>query len=262
MVAIAQDLITFDVTGHIATVAFNRPDQRNAVTTPMFGRLVEIFDEINESKDIFVVLLKGNGPVFCAGADQKERKDMSLADVRRRRRISPQAFGAMRTCIHPVIAVVQGAALGGGLEMALACDIVVAAEGTVMGLIETTRGVIPAGGGTQLLPRLVGPSRAKEIIFTGRRFKAEEALTWGMLNHVVPADQLDSFAQQLAEEICGAAPVAVTQAKKAINASLDLDIPNGVLLEAALYERCLTTQDRNEGLHAYHEKRRPEFKGE
>jgi enoyl-CoA hydratase/carnithine racemase len=257
-----QDLLEFTVEGHIATVAFNRPGVLNAVSTPVFRRLIDVFDEINESGAIWCVILKGNGRAFCVGADHKERPGMTHDEVRRRRWISPQAFSAMRRCLRPVIAQVHGYALGSGLEMALGCDFIVAAAGTVMGLVETTRGSIPAGGGTQLLPRLIGVARAKELIFTGRKFTAEDALAWGMVNYVVPEAELAATVMKLATEIAAAAPISNVQAKKAVNASLDLDLANGMAVEAALYERVLTSHDRAEFLQASREHRRPVFKGE
>lgn len=261
-IEVEAELIEYTVRDHIAMVAFNRPQVLNAVSTPVFLRLVDIFEEINDSPDVWLVILKGNGRAFCVGADQKERPGMTLDEIRRRRRISPHAFSAMRNCLHPVIAQVHGYALGGGFEMALGCDIIVAAEGTVMGLIETTRGSIPAGGGTQLLPRLVGPARAKELIFTGRKFKAEEALGWGLVNYVVPLSELEQKVMELAHEITAAAPISNVQAKRAINMSMDLDVANGIQVEAALYERILTSSDRVEALDAYKERRPAQFRGE
>ncbi len=257
-----NELITWDVDGKVATVSLNRPEFLNAVNTPMLRRLFDVFTEIEESEDVWCVILKGNGRAFCAGADQKERATMSEDDIRYRRRVGPQSFAAMRNCRRPVIAQVHGYAFGGGLELALGCDLVVAAEGTVLGLLETVRGTIPAGGGTQILPRLVGLQRAKELIFTSRKFSAEQALEWGMLNYVVPVDELDEKVRGLAEEIAAAAPVSVMQAKKAINASADLDLASGLQLETALYERAMNTHDRIEGAAAYREKRKPQFTGE
>lgn len=256
------DLIEVTVTDRIATVAFNRPEVLNAVSTPVLERLAEVFGDLNDRSDVWCVVLRGNGRAFCVGADQKERPTMSQDAIRRRRRIAPLAFGAMRDCVHPVIAQVHGYALGGGLEMALGCDLIVAAEGTVMGLIETVRASIPAGGGTQLLPRLVGPARAKELIFTGRRFTAAEALSWGLANYVVPESELDATVRRLAREITAAAPISCSQAKRAINASMDMDVASGVRYEAALYERILTTDDRVEALDAYRERRTPVFRGQ
>ncbi|HEY1762216.1 MAG TPA: enoyl-CoA hydratase-related protein [Acidimicrobiales bacterium] len=256
-----EELVLFSVEGRIATVTLNRPDMLNAVSTPVLRRLFEVFDEVNNSEDIWCVIFKGNGRAFCTGADQKERATMTEDDIRYRRRVSPQSFAAMRNCRRPVIAQIHGYALGGGLELALGCDLIVAAKGTTMGLIETSKGSIPAGGGTQILPRLVGLQRAKEIIFTSMKFTAEDALSWGMLNYVVPAEELDAKVSELANAIVSVAPISNIQAKKAINCSTDLDIASGVQMETALYERTLTTSDRREALTAAREKRKPEFKG-
>ena len=233
----------------------------NAVSTPVLRRLFDVFDQVNDSEGIWCVILKGNGRAFCTGADQKERATMTEDDIRYRRRVGPQSFAAMRNCRRPVIAQVHGYALGGGLELALGCDLIVAAEGTIMGLIETSKGSIPAGGGTQILPRLVGLQRAKEIIFTSMKFTAEDALRWGMLNYVVPLGELDARVAELASAIVSVAPISNIQAKKAINCSTDMDIASGVQMETALYERTLTTNDRREALAAARDKRKPQFKG-
>lgn len=257
-----ERLLEVTVADNIATVAFDRPDRLNAVSTPLLERLARTFEEISDRSDVWCVILKGNGRAFCVGADQKERVGMSAADVRRRRRIAPRAFSAMRDCIRPVIAQVHGYALGSGLEMAIGSDIVVAAEGTIFGLIETKLGTIPGGGATALLPRIIGAARAKELIFTGRRFTAEEAFRWGMISYVVPADQLDAKVAELAREITSAAPIAVAQAKRAITTAAEMDLASGMLLEAALYDRTISTADRAEALRAYAEKRPPVFRGE
>ncbi len=254
--------LELSVRDHVATVAFDRPERLNAVSTPLLEKLVEVFAEINDRPDVWCVILKGNGRAFCVGADQKERPGMSAEDVRRRRRIGPRAFSVMRECVRPVIAQVHGYALGSGLELAIGSDIVVAAEGTVFGMIETVLGAIPGGGATALLPRIVGPSRAKELIYTGRRFTAEDAFRWGMIGYVVPAAELEAKVMSLAREICAAAPIAVAQAKKAINLSADLDLASGMRLEAELYDRTIGTKDRAEALRAYAEKRPPVFRGE
>jgi enoyl-CoA hydratase/carnithine racemase len=161
-----------------------------------------------------------------------------------------------------VIAQVHGYALGSGLELALGCDLVVAAKGTVMGLIETTLAATPGGGGTQLLPRLIGIQRAKELILTGRRFTSDEAFEWGMFNYLVTTDELESKTRELVDEILRAAPIAVAQAKRAVNMSLDVSYEHGLQVEEALYERTLTTRDRAEALEAYRERRTPLFRGE
>jgi enoyl-CoA hydratase/carnithine racemase len=257
----SDDVVQVTVADRIATICFNRPEVLNACNMALLERLGEVFDELGDRDDVWVGILKGNGRAFTVGADQKERPGMTLNEIRRRRRIAPRAFGAMRNFPHPMIAQVHGFALGGGLEMALMCDLIVAAEDTVMGLVETQRASIPAGGGTQLLPRLIGPLRAKELIFTGRKFTAREAMGWGMLNYCMPPDQLEAKVLELAREIAGSAPISCVQSKRAINAGLDMDFANGVQLEAALYERILTADDRQEALLAYREKRRPVFQG-
>lgn len=258
-----QDIIEVTVDDHaVARVAFNRPEVLNAVSTALHRRLIEVFDDIADRPEIRCVVLTGNGRAFCVGADQKERPGMSLQDIRARRRISPAAFGAMRQCTRPVIAAVRGYALGSGLEMALNCDLIVASQGTVFGLIETLKGALPAGGGTQILPRLVGLLRARELIYTGRRFSAEDAYSWGMLNYLVPDDELDERVNALAREIAAAAPVSVVQAKEAIAVAEETSLAVGLRMETALFERTLTTADRLEAVAAYREKRPPKFRGE
>lgn len=257
----SDDVVTLTVDGHLGTVAFNRPHVLNACNLRSLTRLIEIFDEIDDRDDIWCVILKGNGRSFCVGADQKERKTMSVDDIRLRRRIAPQAFSAMRRCARPVIGQVHGFALGGGLEMAMGCDVVVAAADTSMGMIETLRGSIPAGGGTQLLPRLVGPARAKELIFTGRKFSGADAERWGLVTYSTPPEEVEATATTIAHEILCAAPIANVQAKRAINMSMDLDLTNGVLAEAALYERAMNTSDRVAALAAYHAGTIPTFEG-
>ena len=256
------DAVELSVDGRVATVVLNRPAVLNAVNMSMLARLVEVFDQINDSPEIWCVVVKGSGRSFCVGADQRERIGMSPDDVRRRRRLAPVAFSAMRRCVRPVIAQVHGYALGSGLEIALGCDLVVVAEGTTMGLIETSLAAIPAGGGTQMLPRLVGLLRAKELILTGRRFSAEDAFKWGMVSYLVEPSELEAKVLALAAELVAAAPIAVAQAKKAIDMSFDLDLATGLQVEAALYERTLTTKDRAEALEAYHEGRPPVYRGE
>jgi enoyl-CoA hydratase/carnithine racemase len=257
-----SDLVQYSVSGHIATVAFNRPDVLNALTTEMLVDLVDVFDDIEGDPRVWCVVVKGNGRAFSVGADMKERRGMSADAVRHRRRIGLRAFSATRHCTRPVIAQTHGYALGSGLELTLGCDIAIVAEGTTLGLVETRVGAIPAGGGTQLLPRLVGLPRAKELIFTGRRFSAEEALGWRMVNTVVPLDRLEATVQELAEEITKSAPIANTQAKLAMNMALDVDIRTGMEAESALYERTLTSRDRAEAVEAFNQRRSPNFTGQ
>ena len=173
---------------------------------------------------------------------------MQPEDVRRRRELAPRVFGALASSRKPVVAAVHGYALGGGCELALACDLIVAERGTVFGLPETTLGVIPGGGATQRLPRLVGIQRAKELILTGRRFSAEEAETYGMLTQLVEPGQALDTAIELARSIARNPPMATYQAKRALQMSQGLDVERGVLFEAEAYQACLTTARWSEGL--------------
>jgi enoyl-CoA hydratase/carnithine racemase len=258
----ADEVIQLDRKGPVVTVSLNRPGVLNAISMELLEQLVRVFDELRAWEGVRCVVLKGNGRAFSVGADQKERPNMTLEDVRRRRRMAPNAFGAMRDCPFPVVAQVHGYALGGGLELALNCDLIVVSMDTVMGLVETQRGSIPGGGGTQLLPRLIGYAKAKELIFTGRTFTGAEAAEWGLANYAVPAADLASRTDALVQEVASAAPISCVQAKLAIDASMDLSVRNGVLHEAALYERILTTADRAEALNAFKENREPDFRGE
>lgn len=253
--------VTLDTADRVAIVQLNRPDKLNAMNTAMMRQLIDVFDDINGMSDLRCVVVRGSGRAFCVGADRHERATMSAESVRERRRVAPQAFGAMRRCVLPVVAEVHGYALGGGFELALGSDIVVAAEDTEMGLVETSRGTMPAGGGTQLLPRLVGLARAKELIFTARTFTAREAASWGMISRAVAPDELRNATDDLARTIASVAPISNIQAKRALNASTDMGLDNGIAFEAALYERVLGTKDMAEGLAALQEKRSPNFTG-
>lgn len=247
--------------GPIAIVALNRPDALNAVSMGLLADLQALFGAIDDDPEVWVVVLHGNGRSFSVGADLKERAGMTLEEVRRRRRIAPNAYGAVAGCTKPVVGAVHGFALGGGFELALCCDLLIAAEGTQFALPETHLGVIPAGGGTQRLTRLIGPARAKELIFTARRFGTDLALDWGIISRTTPPDDLLPTALELAREVATNAPIGLQQAKKAINAALDLDLRAGIAFEAEAYQTCLTTADRNEGLAAAREKRPPRFIG-
>ena len=256
-----ESVFEITITEGVADVALNRPDVLNAINMDIIRGLPDVFEQLSEDYRVRCVVLRGNGRAFSVGADHKERPGMSLDEVRHRRRIAPRAFAAMRDCVHPVIAQVHGYALGSGFELALGCDLVVIAETTVLGLIETVRASIPAGGGTQVLPRIAGIQRAKEIILTGRRFTAADARDWEIANYVVPESELEAKVADLAREICAAAPIACQQAKRALNASLDVNLRDGIEYEAALYERILVSEDRREALQAYEEKRSTVFKG-
>ena len=253
--------IQVEVDGGIATVSLDRPESLNALSNGLLEAIVATFARLDEDPEVRCAVLRGAGRAFCVGADIKERGTMSQDAVRARRRLAPLAFGAMRRFSRPVVAQVHGYAIGSGLELAVGCDFIYAAAGTVMGLPETAKASIPAGGGTQVLPRLIGPARAKELIFTSRRFAAEDAERWGLVNRVVAADRLGEAVAALTAELVAVSPTALQTAKRAIDLGLTTDLESGLQVEAALYERVLTSEDRREAAAAAAEKRSPRYAG-
>jgi enoyl-CoA hydratase/carnithine racemase len=239
-----------------------RADAANALSRGLVDELGAAVAAVAGDASARVVVVTGAGKAFCAGADLKERRGFTLDETR----AFLDRLGAVLdgvTALHcPVVAAINGAAFGGGLELALACDLRLAAEGASMGLVETRLGIIPGAGGTQRLTRLVGAARAKEAIFTGRRFDAATARAWGLVSDVVPAAELDTVVERLAIEIAGAAPLAVAAAKAAIDGGEPLPIAEALVLERRCYETLLKTEDRNEGLTAFAEKRAPVFRGQ
>ena len=248
--------------GHIAIVAFNRPNAMNALSTQTARDLLAVLEELELDREVFAAVLTAEGDkAFCVGADLKERKDMSREDMKKQRALFVKAFTAVAEFPKPLVAAVNGYALGGGCEFALGCDFIIASEKAAFGLPEVGLAIIPGGGGTQLLPRVLGRNKAKELIFTGRRISAREAYDLGLVNHVVPTEKLMEKALEIMREITRNGPVALQQAKKAINLGLELELHTALALEAECYNVCLATEDRDEGLKAFNEKRRPVYKG-
>lgn len=258
------EVLTLTKAGAIATLTLNRPDRMNAFNMASLEALRGALDDLYVDRAIRAVIVTGAGDkAFCAGADLKERAGMSPDQVRRFLKHIREALTDLENLPKPVIAAVNGIALGGGTELALACDIRIASETATMGLTETTLAIIPGGGGTQRLPRLVGKGRAKELIFTGRRVDAAEALAIGLVEDVAPPADLIERAEALARRIVeNTGPVAVTQAKFAINQGLEVDLATGLAIEAKAYEVTIPTWDRTEALAAFGEKRKPQFRGE
>ena len=256
------ETLDISVEDNVARVALNRPDSLNAINMVLYEDIFQAFRRINDEKSIWVVVLTGNGRAFSVGADLKERQTMTRADVQRRRRLAPLMFGAMTQARAPVIAAVNGFAFGGGFELALACDVIVASENAMFSLPETRLGVIPGGGATQRLPRMVGVHKAKEIILSGRRFDARQALEYGILNRLVPEGEAETAAREIAAEMKLSAPMALAQAKKALNGSMNMGLDIGLQFETEAYQSCLATKDRDEGLAAFREKRQPRYTGE
>ncbi|MFG6115351.1 enoyl-CoA hydratase-related protein [Halobacillus sp. MO56] len=254
--------VLFEKDGHLGRITINRPDQLNVFDYETLAVLGEIVETIQADKDVRAVIVTGAGEkAFSAGADLKERRTLSEKEVRRNVRAIRDVFTAIEELPQPTIAAINGYALGGGLELALACDFRYAVSDAVMGLTEVSWAIIPGAGGTQRLSRLVGTSRAKELILTARRIDAEKALNIGMVNEVFDRKDLLNGANALAHEIKKNGPLAVTQAKYAINHGNNVDIHTGLAIEAKAYEVIIPTEDRIEALEAFKEKRPANFKG-
>ena len=247
---------------HVVTVMLNRPEQHNAMNTAMGEDLLACFTALGSDADARVVILTGSGHrAFCAGGDLKERNGMTDEAWRAQHVIFEQAAMRLLRCPVPVIAAVEGFALAGGCELAILSDFIVAGDTAVFGVPETTLGIFPGIGGTQLLPRIVGAPLAKELIFTGRRMKADEARATGLVNHLVPAGQARAKACEIAETIARNGPIAVRQAKKAIAYGSETDLETAMILAIEAYNATVVTEDRLEGVRAFNEKRRPQYKG-
>ncbi len=248
--------------GHICTLTLNRPQVMNALSFPMLRELAGALEEIQFDPGVRCVIVTGAGDrAFCAGADLKERAGMSEDQVRRYIHTIRNTFTLVENLPMPAIAAVNGVALGGGTELALACDLRVVSETATMGLTETSLAIIPGAGGTQRLPRIVGKAKAKEMIFMARRISAQEALEIGLANRVVPPDRLMDTAREMAEAICRNGPVAIRAAKRAIDRGMEMDLASALVFESTCYEMTIPTEDRLEGLRAFREKRKPEYKG-
>jgi enoyl-CoA hydratase/carnithine racemase len=244
-------------------LTIRRPEVHNCLNTATLLQLREHIGRIAVDREIRVVIVTGEGEkAFCAGADLKERSTMTDQQVRHFIRTIRDTFSELERLPQPVIAAINGAALGGGTELALACDLRVASETARLGLTETALGIIPGAGGTQRLPRLIGRAKAKELIFTARRITAAEALEIGLVNRVVPPDQLLQAVSHLAEEIAANAPLALAQAKHAIDCGVEVDLASGLAIESQAYQVLIPTKDRLEGLAAFREKRPPIYRGE
>jgi enoyl-CoA hydratase/carnithine racemase len=219
-------------------------------------------ESLRFDNDVRVIIITGAGPkAFCAGADLKERATLNDQQVKEFILTIRNLFTNIEYLPKPVIAAVNGIALGGGTELALACDIRIASTTATMGLTETRLAIIPGAGGTQRLPRLVGRGKAKELIFTGRRVGAEEALSIGLVNQVAEPEKLLDACLEMAGMICETGPIAIQQAKYAINYGLETDLHTGLAIESNAYWITIPTEDRLEGLAAFREKRKPVYKG-
>lgn len=246
----------------IGYVTINREAALNCFNYATLCELQDVVDGIALDSDVKVIIFTGAGDkAFSAGADLKERKTLTETETRRNVRAIRDVFNSIANLPQPTIAAVNGYALGGGFELMLACDFPIAVEGALMGLTETSWAIIPGAGGTQRLPRIVGEMKAKELIFTAKRFTAEEGLHLGVVLKVVEKEQLMAVCEQLAVEIMKNGPVAIKQAKYAITQGMNTDLHTGLAIESKAYELVIPTEDRLEALKAFSEKRSPNFSG-
>jgi enoyl-CoA hydratase len=254
--------VLYEVADHVATLTLNRPEVRNAMNTALREAMVERLTALAVDDDVRVIIVRGAGDkAFSAGADIREFVEPLVPTQFREQRRRIDFRQVMERCPQPIIAAIRGVALGGGLELALACDVRIAGDDALLGLTEVNLAIIPGGGGTQRLPRLVGRGKALEMILTGMRVGAAEALRIGLVERVVPAAEVMSAARELAQELAGRAPVAVRYAKEAVVKGLGMSLEDGLRLEGDLSTLLRTTEDRLEGARAFLEKRRPIWKG-
>ncbi|MFB0844721.1 enoyl-CoA hydratase [Paenibacillus oleatilyticus] len=258
-----KTVLSTSIGNGIVLITLNRPEAANALSIKMLEELRAAAASCKFDRSVRCIVVTGAGEkAFCAGADLKERAGMDMNQVRRTVALIRETINELEALPQPVIAAVNGAAFGGGAELALACDLRIASETAAFALTETSLGIIPGAGGTQRLPRLIGKGRAKELIFTARKIDAEEARGMGLVEYVAPPEVLIDKALEIADRIARNAPVAVTQAKFAIDKGFDADLGTGLAIENNAYEVTIPTKDRLEGLEAFKNKRPPIFKGE
>ena len=257
-----EKILLRDEHNGILTLTLNRPEVMNAFNFALLHALREQIAAVRFRPEVRVLIITGAGQkAFCSGADLKERASLNDIQVREYITTIRTLFTSIEQLNKPVIAAVNGVALGGGTELALASDLRILSQNATMGLTETRLAIIPGGGGTQRLPRLIGRGKAKELIFTGRRVDAREALEIGLVNKICEPADLLTECMQMAAMICETGPIAIEQAKYAINNGLETDIHTGLAIESNAYWITIPTEDRLEGLAAFREKRKPVYKG-
>ncbi|HLU26566.1 MAG TPA: enoyl-CoA hydratase-related protein [Longimicrobiales bacterium] len=255
------ETLLVNIDAPVATVVVNRPEKRNALNATVHREMVEALDALREDPEVRVVIITGTGDrAFIAGADIGEFLERTPLEQREFMQ-TPRAYDAIASYPKPTIAMINGFALGGGCEVALACDIRVAAQTAKLGQPEIRLGIIPGGGGTQRLPRLVGFGRAMRLILTGELISAEEAERIGLVDAVVPDEELVPYTRKLAEAIAAHSPVALRVAKDAVRAALSMPLDEGLRYERELFITAFSSEDRVEGVRAFLEKRAPEFRG-
>jgi enoyl-CoA hydratase/carnithine racemase len=245
---------------HVTEVIMNRPEALNALSTDQVRRLAEAARKLAADGQVSVVIISSAvHRAFCVGADLKERRGVTNDDLRQQRRVFQQGFEAIRALPMPMIAAVEGFALGGGFELALCCDLIIASATATFGLPEVGLGLIPGEGGTQLLPRRIGLNKAADLLLTGRRVGAEEALRMGFVDRLVPAGLARTSALELADEMAAKSPVSLRAAKRALKDGVDVDLATGLEIENQAWEEAAFSEDRIEGVEAFNLRRAPRW---
>lgn len=257
----AYETILVEIEEGIATITLNRPEVLNALNSQVFIELGEAAQTLSIDNSVRAVIITGGDKVFAAGADIRQMASATAVDVSTGARPSLISFNLIEAMPKPVIAAIAGYALGGGCELTLVADVRIAADNAQFGLPEIKLGILPGGGGTQRLPRLIGAGKAKELIFSGDFITAEEALRIGLVNKVVPVDQLLMEAKKMAKKFASRGAVAIQMAKTCVNEGLRMDLEMGLQYEHKCFSLLFATEDQKEGMKAFVEKRKPNFQG-
>lgn len=253
------EMILTETRGHVGLITLNRPKAMNALNNLLLNEMMDALDKFDKDDNVGAMVITGNEKAFAAGADIKEMANKSSQEMEDEKRVS--IFGRIMSIEKPVVAAVSGWALGGGCELALSCDMIIASDSAKFGLPEVTIGVMPGAGGTQRLTHAVGKVIAMEMILNNRTLSAQEALGIGMVNRVLPVSDYLDEAIKLADEIASRAPIAVRAAKKMVNASYELPLTDGLAEERQTFYKLFDTKDQKEGMQAFVEKRKPNWSG-
>ena len=243
--------VLYEVKGSVAVITINRPEALNALNLDVLKELDQLISKAEDAQDVYVLVITGEGRSFVAGADIEQMSVLNPNDARAFGKYGSSVFSKIEAISKPVIAAVNGFALGGGCELCMACDIRIAGEKAKFGQPEVGLGVIPGFGGTQRMPRIVGLAKAKELIFTAKIIDAEEALRIGLVNQVVPNESLMDTAMEMADDIAQNAQIAVRQSKLAINKGMQCDVQTGMALEAQAFALCFSTEDQKDAMNAF-----------
>jgi enoyl-CoA hydratase/carnithine racemase len=258
----AFETLRFETEGHLGILTLNRPERLNALSKLLTLELMELVGQLESNPEIRVMIVTGEGRAFCAGADIKERaENPDDFSIQRTSRLISPTFRRLERLSQVTIAAINGPAAGGGLELALACDMRIASTTSRMGLPEVTLGILPGAGGTQRLPRLVGPARAKQMMLFGTLIDAQKAYEWGVVNELAAPDELMTKAREWASVLLDRPPISLDNIKSSVNVAMDTDLDTGIQYEQRASTIVAMTEDRVEGYNAFVEKRKPKFVG-